>query len=153
MPEIVQIQFAERAFESADLDALEQIEKEAGDACWSRSQIKLSSDDLEMDTRLITAPEAFGQPIGFYVVEHGDDVLYLCNIAVAVDWRRCGAGLFALDAAARLGRELSYKKLALHVQEENLPAQLLYRKAGFRVVDIKREHYGTQDGFYMEQEL
>jgi ribosomal protein S18 acetylase RimI-like enzyme len=52
-----------------------------------------------------------------------------------------------------LGRSLQYKRIALDVQEENLAAQLLYRKAGFRVVRICRLHYHSQDGYAMVKEL
>lgn len=149
----VQIEFEEIAFDPRYLDALERIEKEAGDAQWSRYQLQVLSEHLTMDTRLIISPDSFDQPIGFYTVEHGDAILYISNIAVASEWRRCGVGLFALSAAEKLGRQLGYRKMALDVQEENLAAQLLYRKAGFKVAAINHGHYQNQDGYYMEKPI
>lgn len=149
----VQLELEEIAFDRRYLDALEQIEKEAGNAQWSRHQLQSVSEYFTIDTRLITSPDSFNQPIAFYSVEHGENTLYLRNIAVAADWRRCGVGMFALSAAERLGKQLSYHKLALDVQEENLPAQLLYRKAGYKVVSIKPGHYQYQDGYHMEKQI
>jgi ribosomal protein S18 acetylase RimI-like enzyme len=153
VPDILPIHFAERAFRDEDLDALEKIERAAGDARWTRRQLEYAAGSLEIDTRVITTAGEPGQPIAFYVVEHGDETLYLCNLAVATEWRRRGVAVFALEAAAEMGRSLGYAGIALHVQEENLPAQLLYRKAGFRATSIQRKFYGGQDGYHMEKDL
>ena len=150
MPKTCETHFEERPYFPGDLNSLDKIEQKAGEASWSRHEIKNFINRLDVDTRIVTTLEEPDQAIGFYAVEHGDETLYICNLAVATSWRRRGVAMFALKAAIRFGRELNYKKLSLHVQEENLPAQLLYRKAGFQVVNIHRGHYDGQDGYQME---
>jgi len=120
MPYKVHSQFEERSYQPEDLDALVQIEQEAGDAGWSRTELEFFAEHLFVDTRVVTPIVAPDRPIGFYVVEHGEESLYLCNIAVAVDWRRRGVASFALEAATELARSISYQELALDVQEQNL---------------------------------
>ncbi len=153
MPEPFPIRFAERPYRTDDFEALAHIEDLAGDASWGRCELAFFTESLTVDTRVVTP---FGYPaeaIGFYVVEHGDDVLYLSNLAVRPDWRRKGVAAFALEAATALARSLNYRELALDVQERNLAAQLLYRKAGFRAIDIRREFYSDQDGYHMVKSL
>jgi ribosomal protein S18 acetylase RimI-like enzyme len=46
-------------------------------------------------------------------------------------------------------------RIDLEVQESNLPAQLLYRKAGYRATRILRNYYPTthEDGYRMVRPL
>ena len=153
MPETLQSLFLERPFLNSDIDELTRIEEEAGNAQWSHQEIGLVASQLNCDTRVVTEAANRKRPIAFYVVEHDDATLYLCNLAVAAEWRRKGVALFALEEAAQLGRFLNYRELALDVQEENLAAQLLYRKAGFRVTEIRKGFYQSQDGYHMVRKL
>ena len=147
-----EIQLSERPFLDSDIDFLLEIEKAAGDAAWSLREIRNVSEQICLDMRVIVTPYC-SYPIAFYVVEHGDISLYLCNIAVHPSWRRQGVASFALTKIADLGLELNYRKIVLHVQENNLPAQLLYRNNGYLVEEIRHNHYHDQDGFRMVKEL
>ncbi|MEM0969726.1 MAG: GNAT family N-acetyltransferase [Verrucomicrobiota bacterium] len=110
---------------------------------------------LDVDVRVLFSDcsASTDEPIAFYAVEHGDSTLYLCNLAVAKRWRRRGVGTAALESASRFGKDLGYRFLELDVQEENLPAQLLYRKLGFRAVEVKPHFYRDQAGYNMLKEL
>ena len=143
----------ERAFVTEDFDTLLEIERHAGNAGWDKAQLAAFTGQLHMDTRVITTSDLPADPIAFYVVEHGGDTLYLCNLAVAPDWRRRGVAQFALDSASSFALRFGYSILALNVQEENLAAQLLYRKAGFRAVSIEHNFYRGQDGYRMVKEV
>lgn len=143
----------DRPYRTSDLDSLVEIEKQAGDAKWSRKIIIQCIKQLERDTRIIVSGENESEPVGFYAVEHGDQTLYICNIAVPKNWRRKGVASFCLDSIEAMARSLKYTQIALDVQEENLAAQLLYKKAGYKAVEICRRHYGSQDGYHMVKEL
>lgn len=145
--------FEERPYRAGDLDALERIENQAGAARWDRRTLEYMSERFELDTRVIFRDASSQMPIGFYVVEHGDETLYLCNLAVALEWRRQGVAGFALQEVEGMGRQLNYRQIALDVQEENLPAQLLYRKHGYRVSHIVPGLYHRQDGYHMTKSL
>lgn len=153
MASTVMTGFEERPFRASDLDALERIEKQAGAARWDRRTLEYMAERFELDTRVILPDASSRIPIGFYVVEHGDEILYLCNLAVDPEWRRQGAAGFALQEVEVMGRDLNYRQIALDVQEENLPAQLLYRKHGYRVSHIVPGLYDRQDGFHMIKSL
>lgn len=145
--------FAVRLFNEEDLDELDRIEQLSGEASWSRTELELFAGRLDVDVRVITPREAPECPVGFFAVEHGDETLYLANLAVHPEWRRKGIATLALDAVVEMGRSLQYQWVALDVQEENLVAQFLYRSAGFRAVRLCREHYAGQDGYHMVKEI
>lgn len=145
--------FAVRLFSEEDLDELNRIEQLSGEASWSRTELELFASRLDVDVRVITPREALERPVAFFAVEHGDETLYLANLAVHPDWRRKGIATLALEAVAEMGRSLQYQRIALDVQEENLAAQFLYRATGFRAVRLCREHYAGQDGYHMVKEL
>lgn len=146
---ILSTPFAIRSYEDGDLNDLERIERLAGNAYWTRNELEIFAARLDVDFRVVIKDRSPAQLVAFYVVEHGDETLYLANIAVTPEWRRRGIATFALESVAELGYSLQYRQIALDVQEENLAAQLLYRKAGFRVERIHRMHYPGQDGYFM----
>jgi hypothetical protein len=83
MPQALLLPFAVRPYQEGDLDALERIERLAGNACWDRDELQYFAARLDVDVRVIATPDTAGQPIAFYAVEHGEETLYLANIAVA----------------------------------------------------------------------
>lgn len=141
--------YLERLFLRSDLDALVAIEKQAGEASWSRRTLATFEQRIQHDLRVIVSKANESIPIGFYAFEYRDQDLYIANIAVAKQWRRKGVASFALDCLAVKARRLDYDQIVLDVQEENLAAQLLYKSAGYRAVQICRKHYGNQDGYRM----
>lgn len=151
MTEVIEQVFSERPYYRGDLGRLVEIEKSAGEALWNREEIVFNSRQLDRDTRVIVAEQ--DEVIGFYVVEHDEFDLYLCNLAVCPNWRRKGAGLFALESIEAMARSLNYQKIELHVQESNLAAQLLYKRGGYQAVEIRKGHYQTQDGYRMIKQL
>lgn len=147
----------ERAFDRGDLRALRVLQDDLGDGGWDRRLL----------IRWLLAPgveaRVFGQralprpAIAFYVLhlpspgEVGD--AYLANFGVARAWRRRGVGTHALRSVERRARERGARRIALHVQEQNLAAQLLYRSMGYAAVRIERGGYGDQDAYRMVREL
>lgn len=58
-------------------------------------------------------------------------LLNIHDVAVAPDHRGHGVGIKLLEAVETLARERGYCKLTLEVRQDNLPAQMLYRRFGF----------------------
>ncbi len=106
-----------------------------------------------MRFRVITTVAAPQTPIAFYVVQVKGDAAYLANLAVALEWRRKSVATLALEKVTDWSRQRGFRRIELHVQEENLAAQLLYKKNGFMAVDIIHRHYRGQDGYAMRKEL
>lgn len=88
--------------------------------------------------------------VGFYEppdVKRGDYVADLLAIAVAPQHQRSGIGgrllEFAVDLAQQAGRRVPVPELRLTVAHTNLPAQRLFQKNGFVVLDA---NHGNYDG-------
>ena len=145
--------FTERECRTGDIDALLLIEAEAGKAAWTRADMQRFMKHKGTRFRVITTVSAPETPIGFHVVQGHGAAAYLANIGVASGWRRRGVATFALENIAKWCRRRGLRRITLHVQEENLGAQLFYKARGFRVVGIVHGHYGGQDGYAMHKDL
>jgi [ribosomal protein S18]-alanine N-acetyltransferase len=147
------IQYAERAWRRSDLEILARIEGQAGSSSWSASVLRQHLEHPSSRTRVITAADAPDEPIAFYVLYSDVVSVYLANIAVDPAWRRRGVATFALQQIEAWSRRRQLPFIELHVREENLPAQLLYKKYGFVAVEIVRKHYRSEDGYAMRKNL
>jgi ribosomal-protein-alanine N-acetyltransferase len=145
--------FREREFRPADMDALLLIEADAGQAAWTRQVFQDFLRHPGTRMRVITTAAAHQAPIAFYAVQRNSDEIYLANLAVAPSWRRQAVATFALESLTSWCRQRGMRRITLHVQEQNLGAQILYRENGFLAVDIIHRHYGAQDGYVMRKEL
>ena len=76
---------------------------------------------------------------------------HILNIAVHPKFRRRGVGFRLLKHLFALFDDLDIKEARLEVRESNLPAQLLYRKTGFKTARIRRNFYSspTEDAVVM----
>ncbi|MGB3135256.1 MAG: GNAT family N-acetyltransferase [Nodosilinea sp.] len=63
----------------------------------------------------------------------GDRHVYISNLAVRQGFRRQGVASALLQSCEQMAQQWRVYELRLHVMEDNLAAQALYRKAGFRV--------------------
>lgn len=87
--------------------------------------------------------------VAFFVVGRERDHLHLLNLGVAPEARRAGLGSRALQAVEKIAWAHGLPRVVLEVRESNLGAQLLYRSAGYRAVEIVRGYYGDQDAYRM----
>lgn len=145
--------FLERECRPEDIDALLQIEAEAGRAAWTRAVMEQFRERKDTTFRVITTVAAPRTPIAFHVVQEHGEAAYLANLAVAVEWRRRRVATYALERVADRSRQRGLRWIELHVQEENLGAQLLYRKNGFLAVEVLHGYYPGQDGYAMRKDL
>lgn len=88
--------------------------------------------------------------VGFMIYELNETRIRLLSIATAADCRRQGIGTALV---AKLIRKITPQRrtaITLEVRETNLPAQLFFRRHGFRVTAIRRGVYGddTPDDAY-----
>jgi [ribosomal protein S18]-alanine N-acetyltransferase len=88
--------------------------------------------------------------VGFMIYELHKGRLGLLNMAVASHVCRCGIGRQMIE---RLKDKLSQQRrteIQAEVRERNLPAQLFFRKQGFHVSSVLREHYDdTEEDAYL----
>ncbi len=92
--------------------------------------------------------------VGFMIYELHKAKLQVLNFAVHPEIRRQGVGHQMI--AKLVGKLSSHRRtrIALHIRESNLPAQLFYRSQGFRASEVLREYYeDTNEDAYLLQYL
>jgi [ribosomal protein S18]-alanine N-acetyltransferase len=97
--------------------------------------------------------EREGRCVGFFLVQLARDHLHLANLAVAPAERRKGVATLALQKIENIAWAYGLPRVELEVRETNLAAQLLYRRCGYRAVDIVRSYYGDQDAYRMTKDV
>jgi [ribosomal protein S18]-alanine N-acetyltransferase len=90
--------------------------------------------------------------VGFMIYELHKTRLHVLNFAVGKSLRRRGVGTQMVD---KLSGKLSPQRrtrILLEVRETNLPAQLFFRRQGFRAVSVLRDFYEdtTEDAYMMQ---
>lgn len=74
------------------------------------------------------------------------DEAEILNIAVANPYQGKGLGRIWLTQVLEASRKHGARNVFLEVRNSNLPAQALYRRAGFREIGRRRDYYPTQTG-------
>ncbi|WP_457549079.1 ribosomal protein S18-alanine N-acetyltransferase [Archaeoglobus sp.] len=86
-----------------------------------------------------------GKVVGYVAVMDIDrETSKIVSLAVKKEFRRKGIGFKLLSTAIERCKERRKKKVLLEVRVSNYPAQNLYKKIGFKIVDIIPNYY--QDG-------
>lgn len=90
--------------------------------------------------------------VGFMIYELYKTRLHVLNFAVHPAWRRCDIGTAMI---VKLKLKLSQQRrvrITLEVRESNVPAQLFFRKQGFRAVSVLRNFYddSCEDAYLMQ---
>jgi [ribosomal protein S18]-alanine N-acetyltransferase len=93
--------------------------------------------------------------IGFMIYELHRNKIHLLDFATHYDFRRRGVGR---QMVAKLVGKLSSQRrnrIAIHVRETNLPAQLFFRVLGFRAMEVLRENFADtgEDAYGMQYYL
>jgi ribosomal-protein-alanine N-acetyltransferase len=127
-----------------DLRHVLAIEQRKSGPCWSRLDF---SPVFHCGQTTGWVAEVDDAVVGHLVFRSGPHGFTLLNLAVAPYWRRQGV-------ARAMLKKLDEKRppcIEAAVPESNLPAQLLLRSAGYRAVQVLREHFGEEDGYLMER--
>jgi ribosomal-protein-alanine N-acetyltransferase len=132
-----------------DMDDALDIENESFEFPWS-------ADDF---TRCLRQRNCIGMVaehddriVGFMVYELHKTRLHVLNFAVARDFRRLGVGTQMLQKLVGKLSQQRRSRILLEVRETNLPAQLFFRRCGFRAVSVLRDFYEdtTEDAYLMQ---
>jgi ribosomal-protein-alanine N-acetyltransferase len=132
---------------TADLDAIDEIERHSFVQPWSRAafEAELSRRHARLD--VARAPASRGGAVGFcnywLVPEPGGATgeVQILAIATHPDHRRAGVGAQLLARALAEGRAAHCTLATLEVRRGNAPAIALYERAGFRIVHVRRGYY------------
>ena len=124
---------------------------------WTRKDL---DDTLRLNDCIgMVAEECSIMPktIGYMIYELYKKEIFLLNFAVIPERQRSGIGTEIMNnLISKLGVGIRCRrtKISLRVRETNLPAQLFFRKMGFRAKKVIRNHYENgEDAFLMEYNI
>ena len=125
---------------------------------------KKKPTEAESLTRLMKSPALYGviaqkggSLAGFILLLASPDSSDILEICVHPDMRRSGIGKGLLEAGLFQARQRRQNRIILEVAEDNLAAQTLYHRAGFKQISRRPNYYlrGTAhiDALVMEKQL
>ncbi len=79
--------------------------------------------------------------VGFMIYELHKNKLNVLDFATHPEFRRTGVGRQMLDKLVSKLSSHRRTRIALHVRETSLEAQLFFRIQGFRAMEVVREHF------------
>jgi len=89
--------------------------------------------------------------INFWIVPDG---IELNNIIIRDEYRGKGYGALLMDFLIKCAQFLKSEKIFLEVKEDNLIAQNLYKKYGFKKLYVRKRYYSdNKDAIVMIKEL
>ncbi len=123
---------------SADLDAIDEIERHSFPNPWPRSTFE---GELERTWARIDVARIDGILVGFnnYWIVAGE--VQILAIATHPDRRQRGIGHQLLAHALAAGRAVGCLLATLEVRRSNVPAIALYERAGFKLSGVRARYY------------
>jgi ribosomal-protein-alanine N-acetyltransferase len=99
---------------------------------------------LLIDSNVVADRAAIGgKLIGFILSRQAAGEAEILSVAIAPAWRGRALARPLLDLHLRRLAGLSMRAVFLEVDEHNMPATRLYRRAGFREVGRRQAYYGS----------
>ncbi len=135
----------------SEVDEMVKIEKKAFHSHWNKQTF---IDELSAENgKYITARES-GKILGYSGFRYVLDEAHITTLAVERKSRKKGIGTALISKLIEDARSMGIKKLYLEVRQSNTPAQKIYKKLGFKVIDRRREYYQhpVEDALVMQNE-
>lgn len=131
-----------------DLDILLKIEMTCFVSPWNEEQLLYELNENPVSNFFIA--EVNGQVVGFYDYWVTFDSATISQIAVLPEYRRKGIGSFLLQEIIDDCSAKRVMNITLEVRKDNINAQKLYKKLGFKEILIKTAYYSNgDDAIYM----
>jgi ribosomal-protein-alanine N-acetyltransferase len=143
-----------RPAKPGDVGRVQHIEASIYPDPWPRALFHLMLKRApELFLVAVSDGEVVGYAVGEVEVRRGSVAGHVMNLAVEGSWRRKGLGQVLLE---ELEARLSGRGVVLfflEVRELNLPAQSLYLKNGYIIIDRLPRYYRDEDGLVMEKRV
>lgn len=96
-----------------------------------------------------------GEVVGYVSFTIIIDECQIVNVATSQGYRKMGVGSALLKAMLDYVKDNGCKSAYLEVRESNLPAISLYKKYGFEIVGVSKNHYSqpTENALLMNLEI
>lgn len=134
-----------------DLDSISNILTYEFDDFWNYNVFK---NELENKNSKYVVAKLNNEIIGFGGIWFSVDDIHITNIVVKKIYRNQKIGSLILTALIDMCKNQAQKVITLEVNLNNIPAQKLYQKFGFKIVGIRKKYYNnTEDAIIMTKTL
>ena len=134
-----------------DLDSISDILTCEFDDFWNYNLFK---SELENKNSMYIVAKLNNQIVGFAGIWLSVDDIHITNIVVKKSCRNQKIGSLMLNNLIELCENRTQKSITLEVNSNNIPAQKLYQKFGFKNVGIRKKYYNnTEDAIIMTKTL
>lgn len=134
-----------------DLDSISDILTCEFDDFWNYNLFK---SELENKNSMYIVAKLNNQIVGFAGIWFSVDDIHITNIVVKKNCRNQKIGSLMLNNLIELCENRTQKSITLEVNLNNIPAQKLYQKFGFKNVGIRKKYYNnTEDAIIMTKTL
>lgn len=131
----------------SDLEEIEPIFNTSFDDFWN---INILKSELSNPLSEYVVAKFDNKIIGFAGVTDGLDQMHISNIVVHKDFRNLSIGSKLLNELISITKSKNRDALTLEVNENNLIAQKLYNKFGFKILGKRKKYYnGVDDAVIM----
>lgn len=135
----------------SDLDSISDILTCEFDDFWNYNLFK---SELENKNSMYIVAKLNNQIVGFAGIWFSVDDIHITNIVVKKNCRNQKIGSLMLNNLIELCENQTQKSITLEVNSNNIPAQKLYQKFGFKNVGIRKKYYNnTEDAIIMTKTL
>lgn len=134
-----------------DLDSISDILTCEFDNFWNYNLFK---SELENKNSMYIVAKFNNQIVGFAGIWFSVDDIHITNIVVKKNCRNQKIGSLMLNNLIELCENRTQKSITLEVNSNNIPAQKLYQKFGFKNVGMRKKYYNnTEDAIIMTKTL
>lgn len=134
-----------------DINEMLKIEKKSFASHWSKQTF---IDEFSAENGHYIEMKDNKKICGYTGFRHVLDEGHITTLAVHPKYRKKGIGTKLIEQLLVDAKERGLKKLFLEVRQSNVPAQKIYKKLGFKVIDRRREYYQhpVEDALVMQKE-
>ena len=126
----------------SDFELISPILSSDFDDFWSSQTLK---SELNNENSEYIVAKLNNQIVGFAGIWKSVDDVHITDIVVKKDFRKNGIGSLLLQKLILLTKNSNYKELTLEVNANNIAAQKLYLKFGFKELGIRKKYYNNTD--------
>lgn len=135
-----------------DLDGIVAIENVSFPSPWPKRIFEREIRSEKSYNRVIRMS---GIVVGYIVTWTIYDEVHILNVAVHPEFRKTGLGEKLMQDCLEVSAENDLKYAILEVRVSNTSAQKLYRKLGFKTIQVRRNYYTDtgEDAYVMMLEI
>ncbi|MFA5105005.1 MAG: ribosomal protein S18-alanine N-acetyltransferase [Candidatus Margulisiibacteriota bacterium] len=134
-----------------NIDEMLKIEKKSFASHWNRQTF---FDELSAENGYYIVIKDNDRIMGYSGFRYVLDEAHITTLAVHHKFRKKGIGSKLIEQLIKDAKARGLKKLFLEVRQSNMPAQKIYKRLGFKVLDRRREYYQhpVEDALVMQND-